>query len=295
MVFGSAAFFKFMLVAVGVYWLTPSRHRWIALLVLSLAYYAGFKVPLLLAILVVVGTVAWYAAIAIHDSDRESTQRRWLFIGVSLIVTELALVRVFVRASDWWPSLPNWLRMGSAIGTSYFSLQAIAYVADVYFGKLKPERNLARVLTSLAFFPKIAQGPIERGARLLPQLREMNTPDYPVLRSAVLLFGWGLFKKSVLADRLGAVVDPVYGSPGQFSGFAPILATYAYAFQLYFDFSGYTDMARGCARFFGVDLTENFRAPYLANSIIEFWRRWHISFSKWLLDYVFRPLLSTAT
>jgi D-alanyl-lipoteichoic acid acyltransferase DltB (MBOAT superfamily) len=111
-----------------------------------------------------------------------------------------------------------------------------------------------------------------------------------VLRSALLLFAWGLFKKSVLADRLQAIVDPVFATPELFSGLAPILAIYGYAFQLYFDFSGYTDMARGCARFFGIELTENFKAPYRATSISDFWRRWHISFSKWLLDYLFMPL-----
>jgi D-alanyl-lipoteichoic acid acyltransferase DltB (MBOAT superfamily) len=166
----------------------------------------------------------------------------------------------------------------------------MGYLIDTYLGRLTPERRWTHVLLSLAFFPKVAQGPIERGPRLFPQLASLELPAYPALRSALLLFAWGLFKKSVLADRLQTIVDPVFAAPEHFSGVAPLIAIYAYAFQLYFDFSGYTDMARGCAKFFGIELTENFNAPYRATSISDFWRRWHISFSKWLLDYLFMPL-----
>jgi D-alanyl-lipoteichoic acid acyltransferase DltB (MBOAT superfamily) len=143
---------------------------------------------------------------------------------------------------------------------------------------------------SLAFFPKLLQGPIERSGDLLPQLKIKFAPDYDNLRAGGLLFTWGLFKKLVIADRLGIYVDAVYNSVHQFTGLALLLATYAYAFQIYLDFSGYTDMALGSARLFNINLTQNFNSPYLATSVADFWRRWHISFSSWILDYMFKPL-----
>jgi len=285
MVFGSGAFLKFIVLAVTAYWLTPKRHRALILLCFSLAYYASFRAAGLLVVLTLVSTVTWYLTRVIHGNPDEKSQRRLLYFGIGFILFLLFGVRIFVHSG-----LPGWLRLGSTIGLSYFCLQAIGYLIDTYLGRLNPERKWTHVLLSLAFFPKIAQGPIERGPRLFPQLQNLTTPAYPVLRSALLLIAWGFFKKSVLADRLQTVVDPVFAMPEHFSGIVPVLAIYAYAFQLYFDFSGYTDMARGCARLFGIELTENFKAPYLATSISDFWRRWHISFSKWLLDYLFMPL-----
>jgi D-alanyl-lipoteichoic acid acyltransferase DltB (MBOAT superfamily) len=290
MLFGSVAFLKFIVLTVAAYWMAPRRHRWLVLLCSSLAFYATFLAPLLLVVLGLVSTVTWYVTCAIQQNPDEKAQRRLLFLSIGFILILLFGVRLLAHFGVWSGRFPGWVRLGSTIGLSYFCLQAIGYLVDTYLGRMSPERKWGHVLLSLAFFPKIAQGPIERGARLLPQLHALETPAYPMLRSALLLFAWGLFKKSVLADRLQTLVDPVFASSEVFSGLASLLAVYAYAFQLYFDFSGYTDMARGCARFFGIELTENFKAPYLATSVSDFWRRWHISFSRWLLDYLFMPL-----
>jgi D-alanyl-lipoteichoic acid acyltransferase DltB (MBOAT superfamily) len=166
----------------------------------------------------------------------------------------------------------------------------MSYVADIYLGRIRSEPNIAKVATYLVFFPKLIQGPIERAGSIMPQLKAPGIPDYGGLRSAAVLFGAGLFKKVVLGDRLAQVADPLFADPSQFGGMATVVATYAYAFQLYFDFSGYTDMARASARVLGIELSENFRTPYLASSLSDFWRRWHITFSRWLLEYVFSPL-----
>ncbi|GFO62339.1 hypothetical protein GMPD_02580 [Geomonas paludis] len=176
------------------------------------------------------------------------------------------------------------------IGVSYFCFQAISYLADVYLEVEEPEHHFGYFALYLAFFPKLLQGPIERAADLLPQLKRPYQFDYHAVRSGMLLFTWGLFKKVAVADRFALYADQVYNHVHDYTGLPLLLATYAYAFQIFFDFSAYTDMARGVGRMFGITLTENFNSPYLATSIADFWRRWHISFSRWILDYIFKPL-----
>jgi D-alanyl-lipoteichoic acid acyltransferase DltB (MBOAT superfamily) len=177
-----------------------------------------------------------------------------------------------------------------SIGVSYFVFQAISYLIDIYLEIEKPESHLGYFTLYLAFFPKLLQGPIERAGDLLPQLRTRGSFNQENFHAGLLQFGWGLFKKAVVADRLALYVNTVYGDVHAYTGFPLVFATYLYAFQIYFDFSGYTDMALGTARMFNIRLTQNFNAPYLARSLADFWRRWHISFSRWILDYIFKPL-----
>jgi D-alanyl-lipoteichoic acid acyltransferase DltB (MBOAT superfamily) len=177
-----------------------------------------------------------------------------------------------------------------SIGVSYYIFQAISYLADIYQGKTGAERHLGYFSLYLCFFPKLLQGPLERAGDLIPQLRAPYRFNYDMARSGLLLFMWGMFQKLVVADRLALFVDPVYGNVRDCTGMTLLLATYIYAVQLLCDFGGYTDMALGIARMFGITLTQNFNAPYVATSIADFWRRWHISFSRWVLDYIFRPL-----
>ena len=290
MLFNDGSFLLFLAFSILVVRLTPVSWRWVALLLLSLLFYASVRAPALLGMVALEAGVAW--AIAHGMKRTEQPAARWLLcLGGALgLVGVLVLVRLMVRstgATAWGPA-KSWLV--STIGVSYFTLQAISYVVDVYLERAEAEPNPFRVLTYLVLYPKLLQGPIERASGMLRQLEAPGTPGYEALRSAAVLFGWGLFKKVVLGDRLGRVVDLVFGDPSLFGGLTAAAAAYAFAFQLYFDFSGYTDMARGTARFLGLELSENFRAPYLANGIIDFWRRWHITFSRWLLDYIFAPL-----
>jgi D-alanyl-lipoteichoic acid acyltransferase DltB (MBOAT superfamily) len=186
-------------------------------------------------------------------------------------------------------AIPLWSGLVT-VGVSYFVFLAISYLADIYLETTEPEPNFPMVALSLAFFPKLLQGPIERAEVLLPQLRSSFRFDYAMARSGLALFLWGLFKKVVVADRLGIVVDAVYGNLHDYHGVTLVLATYCYAVQIYCDFSAYTDMALGTARLFNIHLTPNFNSPYLATSVADFWRRWHITFSRWILDYIFKPL-----
>ncbi len=175
------------------------------------------------------------------------------------------------------------------VGISFYTFQTLSYTIDVYRGRLAPTRNLGQFLAYVAFFPQLIAGPIERGAHLLPQMARKLKITLPMIESGLWLFLWGLFKKVVLADGFGHLVDPVF-SIGQPEATQTLIATTAFALQIYCDFSGYTDMARGLARMLGFDLMLNFNLPYFATSVQEFWRRWHISLSTWLRDYLYVPL-----
>lgn len=284
------SFLLFVAFSLVAFRLTSAARRWLSLLGLSLLFYLTFRAPVLIVILVAESCIAWFAARAADRTEDDTLRWRWFILGAGGLVAMLVAVKTVSTPAflpAWWPSPA---RLGTAIGVSYYSLQAISYVADVYLGRIPAEPSLGKVMAYLAFFPKLIQGPIERASSLLPQLESPRLPGYGELRSAAFLIGGGLFKKVVLGDRLAQIVNPAFADPAQFGGVATVMAVYAYSFQLYFDFSGYTDMARGLARLMGIELSENFRAPYLASSISEFWRRWHITFSRWLLDYVFTPL-----
>ena len=295
MTFTSLAYFFFLPAVYLVFYFSPDRWRRLVLLLASYGFYASFKAPYLLAVLLGVTAVSYFCGLKIAASQEETYRKRWLWWGVGACVATLAVLKYLPFLETRTNSILG-LNSGLSqalvtIGVSYFTFQAIAYLFDIYLEiEEEPERHFGRFALYMAFFPKLLQGPIERAGALLPQLRESYRFDYDAMRSGMLLFAWGLFKKVVLADRLALYADQVYNNVHNYTGLALLIGTYAFALQLYFDFSGYTDMARGTARLFGINLTENFNRPYLATSIAEFWRRWHISFSRWILDYIFKPL-----
>jgi alginate O-acetyltransferase complex protein AlgI len=176
------------------------------------------------------------------------------------------------------------------LGISFYTFEAINYTVDVYRGRVRAERNLAHLLVFILFFPHLVAGPIVRAGDFLPQLRRPKRWDWLRIQLGVQLFLMGLFKKMAIADRMALFADPVFADPRPYGTGAAWLAAVAYALQIYADFSGYTDMALGCAHLLGYKLAPNFRQPYLAANVSEFWRRWHISLSTWLRDYLFIPL-----
>ncbi len=175
------------------------------------------------------------------------------------------------------------------VGISFYTFQTLSYTIDVYRGKLAPTRDIAQFMAFVAFFPQLVAGPIERASHLLPQLATSLRIDLRMLESGIWLFVWGLFKKVVLADSFAYFVDPVFTFVEPEAS-QTLIAVSAFALQIYCDFSGYTDMARGMARMLGFDLMQNFNLPYFATSVQDFWRRWHISLSTWLRDYLYLPL-----
>jgi alginate O-acetyltransferase complex protein AlgI len=288
--FSSLHYVIFVTIAFIIFYLTPDRHRWLVLLVFSYLFYSTFKAPHLIFILVLVSVISYYCGIQIFNTTDERKRKQIFQLGSITCILILIIIKylpsfLFSNRAD-----SQYTSIFVSIGISYFILQAISHLSDIYLEIYEPVQHVGYHFLAMAFFPKLVQGPIERSGDLIPQLIKPFKFDFMTMQSGVLLFVRGLFKKVVIADRLAIYVNPIYQDVHSYVGFQLVCATYAFALQIYFDFAGYTDMARGVARIFGINLTANFNSPYLATSIADFWRRWHISFSRWILDYIFKPL-----
>lgn len=294
MTFTSLNFFIFLPIVYLVFYFTAVRWRWVVLLAASYGFYGSFNAPYMLAVLLMVTWISYACGLRIASYKDEADRKRWLQFGVIACVVILALLKYVpfleTQTNALFGLSSSLSKTIISIGISYFTFQAISYLADVYLEIEEPEKHFGHYALYMAFFPKLLQGPIERAGDLLPQLKQPYQFDYDAMHSGMLLFTWGLFKKVVVADRFSLYADQVFNNVDSYTGLPLIIGTYAYAFQIFFDFSAYTDMARGIGRMFGINLTENFNSPYLATSIADFWRRWHISFSRWILDYIFKPL-----
>lgn len=274
MSFTSLAFF--LIVWMG-YWILPGRFRKAWLLAASYLFCGLFS---LTALFVLLGStlVTWLGGLALESGGRKKV--------IFALVTGFHILALgFFKYNPFEILLP--------VGISFYTFQAIGYLADVQRGSVQAERNLLNFALFQAFFPRLAQGPIERSGNLLAQIRilpERSVCDWERIRNGSLLVLWGLCEKLLIADRIAIPVNAVYSQFGAFGGVEIALTTLLYAFQIYCDFAGYTDIARGTARILGFELAENFRRPYLADSVQDFWHRWHQSLSSWLRDYVYIPL-----
>jgi alginate O-acetyltransferase complex protein AlgI len=297
--FNSIEYLLFIPLVFFCLYLSGARFRWLVLLGASCYFYLTLKHLYLLMALFWVTAASYACGILLErcGSSRKKTALFWggvtanllALVGIKYLPFLERNLNALLGAFAPHLKVPEGRTLVS-IGVSYFVFQALSYLIDIYLEIEKPERHFGYFALYLAFFPKLLQGPIERAGDLLPQLRSGAKFDQENFRAGLLQFGWGLFKKAVVADRLALYVNTVYGDVHAYTGLPLVIATYLYAFQLYYDFSGYTDMALGTARMFNIRLTQNFNAPYLARSVADFWRRWHISFSRWILDYIFKPL-----
>jgi alginate O-acetyltransferase complex protein AlgI len=296
MMFHEWVFLPFFAVAYAVYLaLGRSSLRTFWLLIVSYAFY-GWWNPLYL-VLIGYSTLLDYGMAA--GMARGRRRRVWLSVS---IVNNLALLGFFKYGKFVTANLNALLAsLGSAyqlpapgflmpVGLSFFTFKSIAYLADLYRGTAERERNIIRHAVFVSFFPLLIAGPIERAANLLGQLRAGVRVRWNDVSDGASLFVVGLFKKLALADCLSVYVDRIYGAPADFQSGSLLLATFAFSWQIYFDFSGYTDMARGIARLLGFRIMLNFNRPYLATGLGDFWRRWHISLSSWFRDYLYIPL-----
>ena len=278
MQFQSWTFLLFFIPVLLLYWaVRGTRLRIPVLLAASYVFYASFNVYFLICLGVV--TIVDYL-VALQLSRHRS---RWL-VCVSLLVDlgMLCSFKYIPRVTDFDWVLP--------VGLSFFTFKSISYVIDVYRGKIAVERNLLAYAAYVAFFPQLVAGPIDRATTLLPQLHHNVPLRIDDVSEGFSLFVTGLFKKAVMADMLAVYVNVVYEDVTSYSGAMRLLAAYAYAWQIYFDFSGYSDMAIGMGKMFGFSIRENFLFPYTASSIREFWRKWHISLSTWFREYLYFPL-----
>ncbi|MDD2714809.1 MAG: hypothetical protein PHW04_02825 [Candidatus Wallbacteria bacterium] len=302
MAFQSFGFAGFLSILVLLYSITSKKNRWLLLLSFSLIFYASLLSLWLMFSLTFVTLISFAFGKLLHRYQDHKYQTSLLWLGIFLALLPLILSRyslLIASSCNRIFSLFNSSMIFSttstiaSIGISFFVFQAIGYLIDVYLAKILPEYNLGIFFLFICFFPKILQGPIERADKLIPQLKQWSDFNYDNLRLGVMQFTNGLFKKIVVADTLALPVNMVFADVGKFTGLPLLLGIIMYAWQIYFDFSGYTDMAMGVAKMFNIDLTNNFNSPYAAKNIAEFWRRWHISFSQWILDYIFKPLQMT--
>jgi len=294
----SALFVLFLLAVVALEFALPRRWRWVWLLAASYVFCISWSVRSAVALLA--STVVAYVVGRLISAARGRTAKKaLLWAGVSASILSLLAFKYVNSAIGSassalsplglsWKSQP--LALLLPVGISFWTLQIISYLFDVYSGAIAPETHLGRFALYLAFFPKLVAGPIERYAHLAAQLRREPAFDYQALVDGLTRIGWGLFKKLVIADRLAAVVNTVYAKPYAFHSGELFVAALFFAFQVYADFSAYCDIVIGAAKTMGIELTENFNAPFFATSVAEFWRRWHISLSTWMRIYVFLPL-----
>lgn len=298
MLFNSINFAFFLPIIVAAFYLISHKYRAPLLLIASYYFYMSWKVEY--ALLIVFSTLVDYFC-GIYISKAQNQGRKKLFLFLSLFVN-LGLL-FFFKYFDFFTSNISSLLPGSQliqassfgnillpVGISFYTFQTISYTLDVYFERRQPERNLGYFALYVSFFPQLVAGPIERSGDLIPQLRSFRSFNLDTFKSGLKLIAYGFFKKLVVADRLAIYVDEIYSKPDEYAGIRIAIATVFFAFQIYTDFSAYTDIARGSARLLGVNLSQNFKQPYMSKSISEIWNRWHITLSVWIRDYLYTPL-----
>ena len=298
MLFNSIEFIIFFPIVVAAYFILGHKYRWILLLVASYYFYMCWNYKYI--VLIMFSTVVDYiAGILMYRTDK--TRLRKLLLGASL-VTNLGLlfffkyfnffgesINIIFQRFNIFAEVPAY-NLLLPVGISFYTFQTLSYTIDIYRRQQTPEFHFGRFALFVSFFPQLVAGPIERSVNLIPQFREKHKFEYQRVKEGILLMVWGFFKKVVIADRLSEYVNMVYNHPTDHGGLQNIIATFFFSFQIYCDFSGYSDIAIGAALIMGFRLMTNFRRPYFALSIREFWQRWHISLSTWFRDYVYISL-----
>lgn len=298
MLFNSFSFAIFLPIVFIVYWLIPQRLRWGLLLIASYYFYMSWNPKYIVLIL---GTtfVSYITGILIEREKMIYKKKLYLICSIILCMGVLFLFKYFnffvISVSDILSSIsikwhPVTLKLLLPVGISFYTFQTMSYVIDVYRGDIKAEKHFGYYATFISFFPQLVAGPIERSENLLPQIKQRCQFDEQKASDGLKLMLWGYYKKVVIADTLAPYVDMVYGQLKYYQGFALVIVIFFFSLQIYCDFSGYSDIAIGTAKLFGIDLMKNFDAPYFSKSIKEFWKRWHISLSTWFRDYIYIPL-----
>ena len=301
MLFNSIHFLIFFPVVTLVYFVIPQRIRYLWLLGASYYFYMCWNPEY--ALLIAASTVATYASGLLMQMWRGKGKNRWArWCLVGCLAFNLAILFFFKYyhfAAQSLQAVFGWLGASVTIpafdvllpvGISFYTFQALSYVVDVYRGEIDAEKNILRYALFVSFFPQLVAGPIERSKNLLSQMHESHHFDARRVKDGLLLMGWGFIQKMVIADRIAIVVTEVYSHYTLYTGVQIVWATILFAFQIYCDFAGYSDIAVGAARVMGFDLMKNFRQPYFATSVSSFWRSWHISLTTWFRDYVYIPL-----
>lgn len=299
MLFNSFEFFLFFCIVFLVYWRLPFRAQNIFLLITSCIFYAAWDWRFL-ALLFACKGVSYYTAAAISRTDDLNARRWWLVGSLGFNLGVLAFFKYCNFFLDNFYSLLGVFGMqvsGHALnivlplGISFFTFQAMSYTIDVYRKTVRPSASFLDYMAYVSFFPQLIAGPIERATNLLPQILKPRVWDNQNFYQGAYLFFWGLFQKIFVADNLGRIVNPVFANPHNYSGGEVLIAMYAFVFQLFCDFAGYSNMARGLGLMLGLKLLVNFNLPFWRTNVQEFWNKWHMSLSHWIRDYLYIPLL----
>ncbi len=296
MLFNSTTFWVFFAVVGVCFHLAPRRVRNLLLLVASYTFY-GFWDWRFLGLIALSTAIDFACGLAVARPS--SHRKRWLMVSILTNLGVLGFFKYYGFFADTLQllalklgvslSMPV-LEIALPVGISFYTFQSMGYTIDVYRGTAKPVTRFVDLALYVAYFPQLVAGPIERSSRLLPLLMGDKRVDLDKVRRGAWLVVFGLTKKVVLADNMAPVADAVFNAPGPVDGLTTLLGIYAFALQIYGDFSGYTDIARGVSLWLGIDLILNFRRPYFCASPKAFWQRWHISLSQWLRDYLYIPL-----
>ena len=298
MLFNTFEFLIFFFSVLIVFFSVPQKRRWFILLLASYFFYGYWKPSYL--ILIAGSTVADYLlSNAIGKSKNDRKRKKLLSISLILNLSLLLAFKYFDFLADSFNEILTTsdnsykiklLNLALPVGISFYTFQTMSYTIDVYNRKIKPEKHFGIFALFVSFFPQLVAGPIERASNLLPQFKRDTFIDYNRFASGAQLILWGLLKKALIADRVGLIANEIFNNHEDYQGFTLIIGVICFAFQIYCDFSGYSDIAIGTARVFGYDLMKNFKSPYFASSLTDFWRRWHISLSTWFKDYVYIPI-----
>jgi D-alanyl-lipoteichoic acid acyltransferase DltB (MBOAT superfamily) len=301
MLFNSIEFAIFLPIIFILYWLLsnkPIKFQNILLLVASYFFYACWDWRFLF-LLIFSTLLDYFTGIKMCDSKNEANKKIWFWISISINLGFLGVFKYYNffaesfadAVSNFGLKVNPWtLQVILPVGISFYTFHGLSYVIDIYKGRIKAEKNFIDYSVFVSFFPLLVAGPIERATHLLPQIQKKRTFDYAKAVDGLRQILWGLFKKIVIADNAAVCVNAIFADYGNMPASSLWLAGILFSFQIYGDFSGYSDIALGTARLFGIDLLRNFAFPYFSRDIAEFWRRWHISLSSWFRDYLYIPL-----
>lgn len=301
MLFNSADFALFLPVVFILYWFVTNKSltmQNILLLVSSYFFYACWDWRFLF-LLIFSTLLDFFTGLKIAGSESKAKRRFWLWLSILINLGFLGLFKYYNFFASSFSGFvahlgfqvhPWTLKVILPVGISFYTFHGLSYVIDIYNKRIQPEKNFVEYSVFVSFFPLLVAGPIERATHLLPQIKRPRTLEYYKAVDGLKQILWGLFKKVVIADNFAHYVNGVFNNPDAYSGRAHVIASLFFAIQIYCDFSGYSDIALGTARLFGMELLRNFAFPYFSRDIAEFWRRWHISLSTWFRDYLYIPL-----
>lgn len=298
MTFNSVEYLLFLPLVALLYFSLPNKFRWILLLFSSYFFYMYWK-PVYGILLLLSTTISFYSALMMDRTGMEGVRKIWLGVGISSDIMLLSFFKYFNFLNESFSAILNLVNVSNPvpspdiilpIGISFYTFQSLSYIFDVYRKKRRPENHFGFFALYISFFPQLVAGPIERSDNLIPQLKKESGFSLARTIDGCRLILWGLFKKIVIADTISIYIGGVFDNLYEHSGLPLIICLYLFLYQVYCDFSGYTDIAIGSARIFGINLFPNFNKPFMSRSYNELWSRWHISLTNWFKDYVYAPL-----